>query len=359
MVIAPEHELVEKITTPDRREEVTKYVEVAKNRSERERMSEVKRISGVFTGAYALNPFNNVKIPIWVADYVLAGYGTGAVMAVPSSDTRDYAFAKHFNLPIIDVLEGPTSDITKDNFDPKSGTMINSEFLNGLHWQKAIEVALQKVEELGIGVRKVNYRMRDAIFGRQRYWGEPFPVYYKDGIPKLVDESDLPVTLPSVDEYKPTATGEPPLARAKDWKYTPRSSDKSSSTVTLSSGEGRGEAYPFELTTMPGWAGSSWYWFRYMDPKNEKEFCSKTIQRYWKDVDLYIGGSEHATGHLLYSRFWCKALKDLGHVDSEEPFKKLINQGHIQGVSQFIKEIRIDSSIKEQYNNRECHLMCL
>lgn len=353
MVIAPEHELVEKITTSDRRDEVAKYVEVAKNRSERERMSEVKRISGVFTGAYAFNPFNNVKIPIWVADYVLAGYGTGAVMAVPSSDTRDYAFAKHFNLPIIDVLEGPTSDITKDNFDPKSGTMINSEFLNGLPWNTAIEVALQKVEDLEIGIRKVNYRMRDAIFGRQRYWGEPFPVYYKDGIPKLVDKEDLPITLPSIDEYKPTATGEPPLARAKDWRYTPKVSTQDHSKTSLSSGEGRGEAYPFEHTTMPGWAGSSWYWFRYMDPKNDKEFCSKEKQQYWKDVDLYIGGSEHATGHLLYSRFWCKALKDLGYVDAEEPFKKLINQGHIQGVSQFIKEIRIDPAFKSFYDNKE------
>ncbi len=350
MVIAPEHELVEKITTAEQREEVIKYVEVAKNRSERERMSEVKRISGVFTGAYVLNPFNRVKIPVWVADYVLAGYGTGAVMAVPSSDTRDYAFAKHFNLAIIDVLEGPTSDITKDNFDPKSGEMINSEFLNGMPWNEAIDVALQKVEELGIGVRKVNYRMRDAIFGRQRYWGEPFPVYYKDGIPKLVDEKDLPVKLPEIDEYKPTETGDPPLARAKDWKYTPTSS--------LSPGEGRGEAYPFELTTMPGWAGSSWYWFRYMDPNNDKEFCSKDIQKYWKDVDLYIGGSEHATGHLLYSRFWCKVLKDLEYVDSEEPFRKLINQGHIQGVSQFIKEIRIESSVKSSYDNKEL-LLCV
>jgi leucyl-tRNA synthetase len=315
MVIAPEHELVDKITTPAQRDEVTKYIEVTKNRSERERMAEVKRITGAFTGAYVINPFNGAKIPVWIADYVLAGYGTGAVMAVPSSDTRDYAFAKHFNLPIIDVLEGPTADITKDNFEPKSGSMINSDFLNGLPWNEGIDKALDHVAKLNIGEKKINYRMRDAIFGRQRYWGEPFPVYFENGMPKLVDDKDLPVTLPEIDAYKPTETGEPPLGRAKDWNY---------------------KGHQFELTTMPGWAGSSWYWFRYMDPKNEKAFASKEAIAYWKDVDLYIGGSEHATGHLLYSRFWCKALKDLGYVDSEEPFKKLINQGHIQGVSEKI-----------------------
>ncbi len=327
MVLAPEHELVKKITTADQRNGIEEYVEVAKNRSERERMSEVKRISGAFTGAYVVNPFNNEKIQVWIADYVLAGYGTGAVMAVPSSDTRDYAFAKYFNLPVVDVLEGPYSDITKDNFDPKSGKMIHSDFLNGLPWNEAVEKALEKVEALEIGERKINYRMRDAIFGRQRYWGEPFPIYYQDGLPKLVAEQDLPVTLPEIDEYKPTASGEPPLARAKDWKYS------------LSPNPSPKESYPFELTTMPGWAGSSWYWFRYMaSPEERKEnvFAPKSALQYWKEVDLYIGGSEHATGHLLYSRFWCKALKDLGYVESEEPFKKLINQGHIQGVSQKI-----------------------
>lgn len=346
MVLAPEHELVAKITTPGQKQEVETYVDVAKNRSERERMSEVKRITGAFTGAYAINPFNNAPVPIWIADYVLAGYGTGAVMAVPSSDTRDYAFAKHFNLPIIDVLEGPTSDITKDNFEPKSGTMINSDFLNGLPWQQAIEKALQKVEQLKIGKRKVNYRMRDAIFGRQRYWGEPFPVYYKNGVPKLVEERDLPVTLPEIDEYKPTETGEPPLARAKEWKYAPNPA---------------GEAYPFELTTMPGWAGSSWYWFRYMDPHNDHAFCSPEDEKYWKDVDLYIGGSEHATGHLLYSRFWCKALKDLGYVGEEEPFKKMINQGHIQGLSKFVYRINgtnkfVSSGLRKQYDTTPLHV---
>jgi leucyl-tRNA synthetase len=346
MVLAPEHELVDKITTAAQREEVTKYIDIAKNRSERERMSEVKRISGAFTGAYVINPFNQRKIPVWIADYVLAGYGTGAVMAVPSSDTRDYAFAKHFNLPIIDVLEGPTSDITKENFEPKSGKMINSDFLNGLEWNVAIEKALKKVEELGIGVRKVNYRMRDAIFGRQRYWGEPFPVYFDNAMPKLVDNKDLPVTLPEIDEYKPTADGLPPLGRAKDWKYTPAGSSKS---------------FSYELTTMPGWAGSSWYWFRYMDPQNKNEFAGKDAVSYWKDVDLYIGGSEHATGHLLYSRFWCKALKDLGYVQAEEPFKKLINQGHIQGVSKLAYRINgtnkfVSYNLRKEYDVTPLHV---
>lgn len=347
MVIAPEHELVPSITTDAQRKEVEAYIDVAKNRSERERMSEVKRISGVFTGSYVINPFNNERIPVWIADYVLAGYGTGAVMAVPSSDTRDYAFAKHFNLPIIDVLEGPTSDITKDNFEPKSGKMINSDFLNGFEWNVAIEKALERVESLGIGVRKVNYRMRDAIFGRQRYWGEPFPVYFDNGIPKLVEEKDLPVTLPEIDEYKPTADGLPPLGRAREWKYKPAGSN--------------GDGYSFELTTMPGWAGSSWYWFRYMDPKNDKAFASSEAVQYWKDVDLYIGGSEHATGHLLYSRFWCKVLKDLGFVESEEPFKKLINQGHIQGISKLAYRINgtnkfVSYNLRKDYDVTPLHV---
>lgn len=308
------------------------YVEVAANRSERERMSEVKRISGVFTGAYCINPLSQEKIPVWIADYVLAGYGTGAVMAVPSSDTRDYAFARHFNLPVVDVLEGPNSDISREDFNPKSGTMINSGFLDGLPWEQAIEKALDKVEALGIGRRKVNYRMRDAIFGRQRYWGEPFPVYYRDGIPNLVALQDLPVTLPEIDEYRPTESGEPPLARAQDWMYRPAP----------------GESYPFEHTTMPGWAGSSWYWYRYMDPKNDNAFCSPEAEAYWKDVDLYVGGSEHATGHLLYSRFWNKALKDLGHAHAEEPFRKMINQGHIQGISKLAYRLKLTPPLDQE-----------
>lgn len=313
LVLAPEHELVNKITTDAQRNAVEAYVEVAKNRSERERMSEVKRVSGAFTGAYAINPFNGEQIPIWISDYVLAGYGTGAVMAVPGHDERDHRFAKHFNLPIRQVVEGPS--VEEEAFVSWEAKIINSDFMNGLTVDEAIAAGIKKVEELNIGKGKVNYRLRDAIFGRQRYWGEPFPVYYKDGLPRLVEEKDLPITLPEIDEYKPTENGEPPLARAKGWNY---------------------QGFAHELTTMPGWAGSSWYWFRYMDPKNTETFASKEKTSYWKDVDLYMGGSEHATGHLLYSRFWCKALKDLGFVEAEEPFKKLINQGHIQGISQKI-----------------------
>jgi leucyl-tRNA synthetase len=338
LVLAPEHELVDKITTPEQRAKVDEYVNIAKNRSERERMSEVKRVSGAFTGAYATNPFNNELIPIWIADYVLAGYGTGAVMAVPGHDERDHRFAKYFNLPIIQVVEGP--DVTDEAFVSWDAKIINSGFMNGMVVDDAIAAGIQKVEEWNIGKGKINYRMRDAIFGRQRYWGEPFPVYFENGMPKLVDDKDLPVTLPEIDQYKPTETGDPPLGRAKGWNY-------------------KGNHY--ELTTMPGWAGSSWYWFRYMDPKNDEEFCSKEAQAYWKDVDLYIGGSEHATGHLLYSRFWCKALKDLGHVDSEEPFKKLINQGHIQGVSKFVYRINgtkkfISAGLRKEYEVTPLHV---
>lgn len=338
VVLAPEHELVQKITKDTQRKNVNEYVEVAKNRSERERMTEVKRVSGVFTGAYAIHPFNNQKLPIWIADYVLAGYGTGAIMAVPGHDERDHRFAKHFNLPILQVVEGPS--VAEKAFDSWDAKIINSDFLDGLKVPDAIAVGVKKLEEKGIGAGKVNYKMRDAIFGRQRYWGEPFPVYFEKNIPKLVDENNLPVTLPEIDAYKPTETGEPPLARAKDWNF---------------------EGHPFELTTMPGWAGSSWYWFRYMDPNNEKEFCNKDILKYWKEVDLYIGGSEHATGHLLYSRFWCKALKDLGYVESEEPFKKLINQGHIQGVSKFVYRINgtnqfVSFGLKNKYETTPIHV---
>ncbi len=332
LVLAPEHELVDKITTPEQREQVNQYIDIAKNRSERERMSEVKRVSGAFTGAYAINPYNNEQIPVWIADYVLAGYGTGAVMAVPGHDERDHRFAKHFNLPIRQVVEGP--DVTDEAFVSWDARIMNSGFMNGLTVDEAIEAGIQKAESLNIGKGKVNFRMRDAIFGRQRYWGEPFPVYFDKGLPHLVPDKDLPVTLPEIDAYKPTETGEPPLGRAKGWNYN---------------------GHPYELTTMPGWAGSSWYWFRYMDPKNDKEFCSKEAHQYWKDVDLYMGGSEHATGHLLYSRFWCKALKDLGYVEAEEPFKKLINQGHIQGVSKFVYRVTgtkqfVSAGLRKQYD---------
>lgn len=339
LVLAPEHELVASITTDAQREAVNAYVDMAKNRSERERMSEVKRVSGAFTGAYAINPFNGERIPVWIADYVLAGYGTGAVMAVPGHDERDHRFAKHFNLPILKVVEGP--DVEEEAFVSWDAKIINSGFMNGMTVSEAIDAGIRKLEQMGIGKGKINYRMRDAIFGRQRYWGEPFPVYFENGIPRLVDEQELPVTLPEIDQYKPTETGEPPLGRAKDWKYKGK--------------------FQYELTTMPGWAGSSWYWFRYMDPNNDQAFCSKEAQAYWKDVDLYIGGSEHATGHLLYSRFWCKVLKDLGFVESEEPFKKLINQGHIQGMSKFVYRINgtkkfVSYNLRKDYEVTPLHV---
>lgn len=338
LVLAPEHELVDKLTTNDQREAVTNYVDVAKNRSERERMSEVKRVSGVFTGAYAINPFNNEELPIWIADYVLAGYGTGAVMAVPGHDERDHRFAKQYNLPILQVVDGP--DVQEEAFDSWDANIINSGFMSGMSVYEAIDAGIRFLEDQGIGKGKVNYRMRDAIFGRQRYWGEPFPVYYQAGIPKLVEEKDLPVTLPAIDEYKPTETGEPPLARAKGWNYN---------------------GHPFELTTMPGWAGSSWYWFRYMDPSNETMFAGNEEVAYWQDVDLYMGGSEHATGHLLYSRFWCKALKDLGFGTSDEPFKKLINQGHIQGMSRFVYRITgthkfVSYNLRKEFDTTALHV---
>lgn len=316
--IAPEHEYIAQLTTAERQSEVEAYVSLAKNRSERERMSDVKSISGCFTGSYAINPFNNEKVPIWIADYVLAGYGTGIVMAVPSSDIRDYGFAKHFGLPIITVQEGERTDISKDNFDPKAGTMINSGFLDGLPVPAAIKKAIAFAGEKGFGKAKVNFKMRDAIFSRQRYWGEPIPVYYKEGMPYTFEEKDLPLVLPEIDEYKPTANGEPPLGRAKDFVY-----------------KKDGKEYPVELNTMPGWAGSSWYFLRYMDPANSTTPVNKAAEAYWNQVDLYIGGAEHATGHLLYSRFWNKFLYDIGIVSNEEPFKKLINQGMIQGRSSF------------------------
>lgn len=319
VVLAPEHDLVPGLITEDRRAETEAYVEMAKNRSERDRMTDVKTISGAFTGSYAINPISKERVPIWVADYVLVSYGTGAVMAVPAHDTRDYAFAKHFNLPIKEVVAG--GDISKEAFAAKEGKIINSDFLNGLEVKDAITAGIQKAEELGVGKGKVNYRMRDAVFSRQRYWGEPVPVYFKDGVPHLLKDDELPLVLPEIDEYKPTETGEPPLGRAKDWKYE--------------------DQYEYELSTMPGWAGSSWYWYRYMDPKNATEFASKSAIDYWQNVDLYIGGSEHATGHLLYSRFWNQFLFDLGLVPEKEPFKKLINQGMIQGRSNFVYRLNL------------------
>lgn len=331
--LAPESEMVAELTTADQKEAVAAYVETAKNRSERDRMSDVKTISGVFTGSYATNPFNGEKIQIWIADYVLAGYGTGAVMAVPCGDQRDYDFAKHFDLPIVPVIEG--ADISEKADPTKEGVMINSGFLNGLNCKDAIAKAIEFAEEKGIGKGKINFRIRDAIFARQRYWGEPVPVYFKNDIPYLVDEADLPIILPEVDKYLPTEGGDPPLARAENFNYTPK---------------GETEAYPLEMSTMPGWAGSSWYWYRYMDAKNDTAFVDKDIQEYWENVDLYIGGSEHATGHLLYSRFWNKIMFDLGIVNQQEPFKELINQGMIQGRSNFVYRVVYSYQYSEAFD---------
>ncbi|MCC6371914.1 MAG: leucine--tRNA ligase [Bacteroidia bacterium] len=325
VTLAPEHELVEIITTPEQKAAVDEYVTKSKSRSERERQAEVTKVSGVFTGAYVEHPFTGKQIPIWIGDYVLAGYGTGAVMAVPGHDSRDYAFAKHFNLPIIEVVAG--GDLSKESYDAKEGKLINSEFLNGLEVYDALKAAIAEIEKRGLGKGKTNYRLRDAVFGRQRYWGEPIPIYYKparridgseveggNGIPYALPENELPLVLPEVDKFLPTEDGEPPLARAaSSWK--------------------KDGVYDYEHTTMPGWAGSSWYYLRYMDANNPNSFADKELMKYWESVDLYIGGSEHATGHLLYVRFWTKFLKDMGYLTIEEPMKKLINQGMIQGVS--------------------------
>jgi leucyl-tRNA synthetase len=324
MVLAPEHELIQKIASPDRWESVNEYVIWAKNRSEVERMAEVKKITGVFTGAYGINPVNGEEIPIWTADYVLAGYGTGAIMAVPAHDSRDFAFAKHFGISIKQVVakpgEQPSDPLTwEDSFDAKEGTMIQSGFITGLEVQLAIQKTIEFLEQNKLGYRQVNFKLRDAIFSRQRYWGEPFPIYYKEGMPHPLDESELPLELPPVDKYLPTESGEPPLARAENWKTK--------------------EGYPLETNTMPGFAGSSGYYLRYMDPWNKETYFSQEANEYWRDVDLYMGGDEHATGHLIYSRFWNMFLYDLGLVCEEEPFKKLINQGKIQGRSSFVYRV--------------------
>ena len=338
MVLAPESELVEQLVTDEYREAVDAYLEKTKKRTERERITD-KTVSGVFSGSYAIHPFTNELLPIWISDYVLAGYGTGAIMAVPAHDSRDYAFAKHFNLPITPLIEG--CDVSEESFDAKEGIMINSDFLNGLTVNEAISAAIDEIERRGIGYRKVNYRLRDAIFSRQRYWGEPFPVYYKDGMPYTLDESKLPLELPEIDKFLPTETGEPPLARAKNWKTE--------------------EGYPLEVFTMPGFAGSSAYYLRYMDPHNDEALVSKEAVEYWKNVDLYIGGTEHATGHLIYSRFWNKFLFDLGASCVEEPFQKLINQGMIQGRSNFVYRIKntntfVSFNLKDQYDTMPIHV---
>lgn len=338
MVVAPESELVDQLTTAEHKEEVEEYIAAARKKTERERLMETKKVSGVFTGSYGINPLTGKKVPVWISEYVLSGYGTGCIMAVPAHDSRDYAFAKKFDLPIVPLIEG--CDVSQESFDAKEGIMCNSGFLNGMDVKEAIPAAIEYVEKHGIGKRKVNYRLRDAIFSRQRYWGEPFPIYYKDGIPTPLPEDMLPLELPEITEFKPTETGEPPLARAKDWNYN---------------------GYPFETSTMPGFAGSSAYYLRYMDPQNDEALVGKDANRYWENVDLYIGGTEHATGHLIYSRFWNKFLYDLGYLCENEPFKKLVNQGMIQGRSNFVYRIvgtnkYVSYGLKDKYETTEIHV---
>lgn len=338
MVLAPESELVEQLTAEDRKEEVAAYVASVKKKTERERIAETKSVTGVFSGAYGINPLTGEKVPIWISEYVLAGYGTGAIMAVPAHDSRDYAFAKKFGLPIVPLIEG--CDVSEQSFDAKDGVMCNSGFLNGMKVKDAIEAAKDYVEAHGLGHRKTNYRLRDAIFSRQRYWGEPFPIYYKDGIPTPLPESELPLRLPEIDSYKPSPDGQPPLSRAKDWTY---------------------KGYPLEKSTMPGFAGSSAYYLRYMDPHNDKALVSREADEYWRSVDLYVGGTEHATGHLIYSRFWNKFLYDLGYVCEDEPFRKLVNQGMIQGRSNFVYRIVgtntfVSAGLKSSYDTTEIHV---
>ena len=346
MVLAPESEYVSLVTTSDQKDEVDKYLEQTRKRTERERIAD-RRVSGVFSGSYAVNPVSHCRIPIYISDYVLAGYGTGAIMAVPAHDSRDYAFARHFALPIVPLVEG--ADVSEESFDAKEGTVINSPagtpvegqlMLNGLSVSEAIEAAKKYIVASGLGKVKVNYRLRDAIFSRQRYWGEPFPIYYKDGVPYTVDEKDLPVVLPEIDKFLPTDTGEPPLGRAADWTY---------------------RGYPLELSTMPGFAGSSAYYLRYEDPQNSDALVSAEANGYWRNVDLYLGGSEHATGHLIYCRFWTKFLFDYGYIKDDEPFAKLINQGMIQGRSNFVYRIKntntfVSYSKKESYDTTEIHV---
>ncbi|NNK28918.1 MAG: leucine--tRNA ligase, partial [Flavobacteriaceae bacterium] len=336
MTLAPEHDLVNQITTPDQKAEVEAYVEATAKRSERDRMADVKTISGMFTGAYAEHPFTKEPIPIWIGDYVLAGYGTGAVMSVPCGDQRDYDFAKHFNIPIPNIFEG--IDISEEAFADKDNTIIaNSDFLNGLKYKEAVRKAIEELEKLGQGQGKINYRLRDAVFSRQRYWGEPFPVYYVNGLPQMIDEKHLPLTLPEVEKYLPTETGEPPLGNATHWAWDTKTNKVVSNELSHSASdtESINGVYPLELNTMPGWAGSSQYFNRYMDPHNSDEIFSQDAINYWQQVDLYIGGSEHATGHLLYSRFWQKFMFDKGLVPYDEFAKKLINQGMILGTSAF------------------------
>jgi leucyl-tRNA synthetase len=361
MTLAPEHELVSQITTPDQKEAVEAYIEKTAKRSERERMADVKTISGVFTGAYAEHPFTKEPIQIWIGDYVLAGYGTGAVMAVPCGDQRDYDFAKHFGIAIPNIFEGV--DISEEAYGSKDNvTIANSDFLNGMNYKKASKRAIYELEKINQGEGKTNYRLRDAVFSRQRYWGEPFPVYYVKGKPQMIAKAHLPIVLPKVEKYLPTEEGEPPLGRADVWAWDTNKNEVVAN-VNLSAVEGRDNGiYPLELNTMPGWAGSSWYFFRYMeDAMRDDTFASKEALNYWENVDLYIGGSEHATGHLLYARFWVKLLKDRGFVNVEEPFKKLINQGMILGTSAFLyrvnerRDVFLSKETVDDFNNPKKH----
>ena len=363
MVLAPESELVEKLTTAAQKKEVDAYVAAVKKRTERERIAD-RKVTGVFSGSYAINPLTGEDVPVWISDYVLAGYGTGAIMAVPAHDSRDYAFAKHFGLEIRPLIEG--CDVSQESFDAKEGVMMNSPRpdqiregglnLNGLTVKEAIAATKKYVKENKLGRIKVNYRLRDAIFSRQRYWGEPFPVYYKNGIPTMIPEECLPLELPEISEYKPTETGEPPLGHAQNWAF-----DTKAKKVVSKSLIDNVTVFPLELNTMPGFAGSSAYYLRYMDPHNDKALVSKEADTYWKCVDLYLGGSEHATGHLIYSRFWNKFLKDLGVSEVEEPFSKLINQGMIQGRSNFVYRIKdtntfVSYGLKDQYDTTPIHV---
>ena len=366
MVLAPESEYVSQVTTPEQATAVEQYVDATKKRTERERIAD-RKVTGVFTGSYAVNPLTGENIPIWVSDYVLAGYGTGAIMAVPAHDSRDYAFAKHFNLPIIPLIEG--ADVSEESYDAKEGIMINSPAegkqtalsLNGLTVKEAIAATRKYVVEQGIGRVRVNYRLRDAIFSRQRYWGEPFPVYYQDGMPHMIPEECLPLELPEIDKYEPTETGEPPLGRAKKWAW-----DVEQNKVVDKSLVNNSTIFPLELNTMPGFAGSSAYYLRYMDPHNDEALVDKNVAAYWQNVDLYVGGTEHATGHLIYSRFWNKFLHDYGYSFKEEPFEKLVNQGMIQGRSNFVYRINNDDhsvapvfvsvGLKEQYETTPIHV---
>ena len=333
MTLAPEHEIVKRITTEDRLIEVQEYIDATSKRSERERMADVKTITGVFTGSYAKHPFTNEPVPIWIGDYVLSGYGTGAVMSVPCGDQRDFDFAKHFNIPILNIFKGV--DINEAAHTDKTNIVINnSDFLNGLDFKSANKLAIQKLEDIGQGKRKVNYRLRDAVFSRQRYWGEPFPVYYENGLPKIIESKYLPIELPEIEKYLPTESGEPPLGRANSWAW-----DTNKNKVVKNSEIDQKTIFPLELNTMPGWAGSSWYFNRYMDPNNTNEFVSREALDYWQQVDLYVGGSEHATGHLLYARFWQKFLFDRGFLTTDEFAQKLINQGMILGTSAFVARL--------------------